>query len=59
MALAALMGHVHEALARNADADLVEDGIGRLLHDGTGADRQRRVFERTQDLQYLIAAALD
>lgn len=42
------------ALERHGDRDLVADGIARLLRDGTGADRQRRVAGERLDLAAVV-----
>jgi carboxylate-amine ligase len=54
----AFVGHVAGSLPASETA-LVEDGVRRLLSDGTGADRQRAVFSRTGDLREVIAAGCD
>ncbi|GGM00713.1 putative glutamate--cysteine ligase 2 [Nakamurella endophytica] len=54
--LAALVQLVEPALGRD-DADRVHDAVQRLLHDGTGADRQRAVLRRTGSLQAVVTDA--
>ena len=43
-ALEALRDHVADSLAESGDLALVDAGLGRLLEQGGGAARQRRVF---------------
>jgi carboxylate-amine ligase len=45
--LAALVDHVRPALEESGDLDRVTTSIERLLARGTGATRQRQVFERS------------
>jgi carboxylate-amine ligase len=45
---------VSPALLRVGDLDFVVDHLGRLRHLGTGAARQRRVHEHTDDLPTVI-----
>jgi carboxylate-amine ligase len=51
---------VHEtaaALGEAGDVELVTTELTRLLTTGTGADRQRDVFSRTDDLREVVADA--
>ncbi|MFD1824221.1 MULTISPECIES: carboxylate-amine ligase [Mumia] len=41
--LAGLVAHVKDALVDARDLEVVQDGVARILREGTGADRQRRV----------------
>jgi carboxylate-amine ligase len=50
-----LVATVRPALARHGDLHLVEAGIARLRREGTGADRQRRVLERTGDIHAVLS----
>src|SRR4051794_26540090 len=54
-ALRALADAVGPALKASGDTDLVDDGLARLAINGTGARRQRQTFERTGDLQGVVA----
>lgn len=54
-ALRALAEAVGPALADAGDTGLVDDGLARLATNGTGARRQRQAFERTGDLQGVVA----
>jgi glutamate---cysteine ligase / carboxylate-amine ligase len=54
-ALQVLADEVGPALERAGDAALVDDGLARLATRGTGARRQRQAFERTGDLQGVVA----
>jgi carboxylate-amine ligase len=54
-ALAALVGHVGEALADTGDLELVEHGLERLLVTGGGAARQRDVLRETGRLADVVA----
>jgi glutamate---cysteine ligase / carboxylate-amine ligase len=54
-AVRALVELVGPALESAGDHSLVEDGIARLATTGTGARRQRQAFERTGDLQGVVA----
>ncbi|GAA1913241.1 carboxylate-amine ligase [Nocardioides hwasunensis] len=47
--MAALLDHVDDALHDTGDHDHVSRGIARLLADGTGARRQRELFEQAGD----------
>lgn len=40
--MAALLGHVRQALEDTGDGDLVRSLLDQLEHEGTGAERQRR-----------------
>jgi carboxylate-amine ligase len=54
----ALLAHVRPALADAGDEQRVSDGLGALLHRGTGADLQRRVHQDTGDLAAVVRAAV-
>ena len=54
--ITALVDHVHRALIRCGDGDLVAERVERVLLRGNGATRQRRVFERTGHLVDVVAA---
>ena len=54
-ALRALAEEVGPALDSAGDSALVDDGLARLATSGTGARRQRQAFERTGDLQGVVA----
>jgi carboxylate-amine ligase len=54
-AVAALIDHVRPALEAAGDLDLVTDSFERLVARGTGATRQRAVFEATGDLSRVVA----
>ena len=49
-----LVAFVRPALDDAGDVDLVEDLGERLLSDGGGATRQRRVFEKTESLEDVV-----
>jgi carboxylate-amine ligase len=57
-ALRALAEEVGPALESAGDSALVDDGLARLATSGTGARRQRQAFERTGDLQGVVADLL-
>ncbi len=50
-----LVAALRPALRRHGDLALVEEGLARLRTDGTGADRQRRVLDRTGDLRAVLS----
>jgi carboxylate-amine ligase len=54
-ALVVLADEVRPALESAGDSALVDDGLARLATSGTGARRQRQAFERTGDLQGVVA----
>jgi len=54
-AVAALVAHVRPALEEAGELDLVTDSFERLVARGTGATRQRAVFEATGDLRNVVA----
>jgi carboxylate-amine ligase len=54
-ALRVLADEVRPALESADDSALVDDGLDRLATSGTGARRQRQAFERTGDLQGVVA----
>ena len=49
-----LLTAIRPALARHGDEAAVTEGLRRLRRDGTGARRQRAVFERTGDLRAVL-----
>jgi len=53
-----LLAHVRPALEEYGDTELVLEGLARLREVGTGADRQRRVLERTGSLHDVVQAAV-
>jgi carboxylate-amine ligase len=57
--LAALLEHVRPALADAGDEQRVENGVSAVLHRGTGAELQRRVYRETGDLAAVVRAAVD
>jgi carboxylate-amine ligase len=50
-----LLEHVRPALAASGDEQLVERGIAAVLARGTGAMRQRMVFDRTGSVADVVA----
>jgi carboxylate-amine ligase len=52
-----LLASVRPALLRHADLASVESGLARVRREGTGAERQRRVFERTGDVRAVLTEA--
>ena len=56
--LAALVEHVGPGLEEYGDVDLVTAGVARVLENGTGADHQRAVMDRTGSLSDVVAAVL-
>ena len=54
-AMRALAEEVGPALESAGDSALVDDGLARIATSGTGARRQRQAFERTGDLQGVVA----
>jgi carboxylate-amine ligase len=50
-----LFGTVSPALHRHGDLSLVRRGLARLRAQGTGADRQRRLYARTRDVGAVLA----
>ncbi len=57
-AVGTLLEHVREPLRSAGDEELVTAGLDRIRRDGTGADRQRRVHERTGTLEDVVADAV-
>ncbi|WP_323054756.1 glutamate--cysteine ligase [Arthrobacter sp. MI7-26] len=55
--LAALHSHVRDALEETGDAHYAEEGLQRILSQGTGAARQRQAHERTGSLSGVVAYA--
>lgn len=58
-ALDTLRRTIAPALDSHGDLALVDDGIVRLLRDGTGADRQRRVAGERLDLVAVVDDVVD
>lgn len=58
-ALHTLMHTIAPALERHGDRDLVEDGLARLLRDGTGAQRQRAIAGPDLALTAVVDDILD
>jgi carboxylate-amine ligase len=54
-ALEALVEAVGPALEEAGDTALVAEGLARVATTGTGAQRQRQAFERTGELQGVVA----
>jgi glutamate---cysteine ligase / carboxylate-amine ligase len=50
-----LLAAVRAALLRLGDLAIVETGIDRLRTEGTGADRQRAVYQRTGDVRTVLS----
>ncbi len=55
----ATLQHVQDALREAGDLDRVTDSFERLLARGTGATRQRSVFEAHRDLAAVVADLAD
>ncbi len=55
--IAALHGHVRDALEEAGDDAFVADSLERILRDGTGADQQRKAYERRALLSDVVAHA--
>ncbi|GAA4426682.1 glutamate--cysteine ligase [Georgenia halophila] len=53
--LEVLLERLRPALRANGDETLVEDGLERIRLHGTGAARQRRVYQRTGSLEDVVA----
>jgi len=53
-AMSTLLRTIGPALSANGDRDLVEEGVHRLLRDGTGAERQRTVAGAGLDLVAVV-----
>lgn len=53
-ALAGLVDHLRSVLDEHSTTTLVEEGIRRLLVDGTGAELQRAVAARSSDLSAVV-----
>ncbi|QGG40278.1 YbdK family carboxylate-amine ligase [Aeromicrobium yanjiei] len=58
-ALGALVDAIGPALERAGDRELVEDGIARVLAEGTGADRQRAAAGPDLDLRAVVDDVLE
>ena len=54
----ALLDHVRPALERNGDLETVERLLERVVAEGTGARRQRRVYRETGDMAEVVADAV-
>jgi carboxylate-amine ligase len=52
-----LVAMVRPALRRHEDLSLVEAELARLRKEGNGADRQRRIYERTGDVRAVLSEA--
>jgi carboxylate-amine ligase len=50
-----LLATVRRALVRQDDLPVVLAGLARLREEGTGADRQRRIHDRTGDVRAVLA----
>jgi carboxylate-amine ligase len=50
-----LLAAVRPALLRHGDLSLVEAELARLRKEGTGTDRQRKVFERSGDVRTVLS----
>ena len=57
-ALHHLVHEVSSALHKTGDHDYVTTELSRLIATGTGADRQREVFARTNDLSAVVAGVV-
>jgi len=53
--LDSLLGHLDDALGRTGDREQVHAGVADLLERGTGADRQRALFESADDPATVVA----
>lgn len=53
-ALASFLDHLRPVLEEHGTTSLVEDGVRRLLVDGTGSEQQRAVAARSSDLSAVI-----
>ncbi|MET0821974.1 MAG: carboxylate--amine ligase, partial [Aeromicrobium sp.] len=53
-AIATMLGAIGPALEVNGDADVVRDGVARLLRDGGGAQRQRAAAGPDLDLSAVV-----
>lgn len=58
-ALDTLVRRIGPALDQHGDRELVEDGIARLLREGTGAERQRQVAGEGLDLPAVVDDVLE
>ncbi|WP_024356654.1 carboxylate-amine ligase [Leucobacter chironomi] len=58
-AVAELLGHAAVALEHAGDRERVERGVARILAEGTGADRQRRVLAGTGSLRAVVMDAVE
>ncbi|WP_181072744.1 MULTISPECIES: glutamate--cysteine ligase [unclassified Rathayibacter] len=57
--LARLLDHAGRALAESGDEEVAACGVERVLTRGTGAERQRAVWERTASAAEVIADAAE
>ena len=57
--LGALLDHVDDALRDAGDRDRVQEGLQRLLRDGTGSQVQRRLLEGAEDEDGLARAVVE
>lgn len=55
--IAALYGHVRDALEDAGDALYVKDSLARIFRDGSGATRQREAYERSGQMADVVADA--
>jgi len=53
-----LVEHLRPELDRAGDTDLVLSGLDRLVHEGTGADRQRAAYAQDGDLAEVVLDAV-
>jgi carboxylate-amine ligase len=58
-ALGALLDHVRPALEEHGTTSFVQDGVRRLLADGTGSQRQRAVAGSSADLAGVVDDILE
>lgn len=53
--IAGLVDHVRAALRENGDEEFVDEQVRRILERGNGADRQRAVLTRTNQMADVVA----
>jgi carboxylate-amine ligase len=58
-AVDALLAHVQPALAASGDAERVKRTIDQIFCQGTGAARQRAVYQRTRSLREVVIDAVE
>ncbi len=56
--ISALHDHVRDALVESGDEAYVEEGLTRVLGNGTGADRQRQSYEQNGRLADVVTDAI-